>query len=322
MLVLLGVGSVEPDPRTSSLVLLLAIALCFHTFAYVFNDVIDLPTDRTHPARQNDFLVRGTISKNQALAISLAQIPLAVGLAWWAEAGWPAILCLLLGFGLMAVYDIWGKRCPIPPLTDLAQGLGWGSLALFAALALGHRPNLLTWVATFHGIWFIFLINGVHGGLRDLENDLARSRITTASFFGAQPGQPVRGALWPFAVAIQLAMIAVNLLPLLTGSLNLTRVGVVLVSLAMGGLSLACLIYMVRVLDVKNRSWAQNFRIHLALLQLPPALIFSAYMDLRLTLVMFATMIGAYLFLDVFWEIARGLPRSLRYRINVNVTDF
>ncbi len=307
LLLLLGACSVDPDPSPGSLALLLAIGLGFHNFAYVFNDVIDLPVDRTHPDRQADYLVRGVISPGQALAFALAQIPIALGLAWWLGAGAPAIGVLLVGFACMTVYDIWGKRCPIPPLTDLAQGLAWGSLALFAALALGHSPNLLTWVAVGHGVGFIFLINGVHGGLRDLDNDLARSRLTTASWFGARPGRPIGRSLRRFAMAIQIAMIAINLVPLATGAFELARLATVVVSGLVVGLSLACLVYMVRVFHVTDPRWARDFRIHLGLLQLPPMVMFAAHMAIGPALLMFATMIWAFSFLDVTWVVLRTL---------------
>src|SRR4029077_14145933 len=41
--------------------------------------------------------------------------------------------------------------------------------------------------AVAYGATFIFLINGVHGGLRDLVNDLRCGMATTASFLGARP---------------------------------------------------------------------------------------------------------------------------------------
>lgn len=311
LLLLLGARSVEADPSLGELATLLVIGLCFHDFAYVFNDVIDLPVDRTHPDRQADYLVRGVISPGQALAFSLVQIPIALGVAWWMGAGPAALACLLIGFALMAVYDLWGKRCPIPPLTDLAQGLAWGSLALFAALALGHQPNLLTLVATLHGVLFIFLINGVHGGLRDLDNDLARGRLTTASYFGAKPGAPISASLRRFALSIQVAMILTNLAPLLLGSLGFTGPRGVIVSALVVGLSLACLVYMARVFHVTDPRWARDFRIHLALLQVPPMVMFGAAMSPGLVALMFGTMAWSFMFLDVTWEIARDLARRV-----------
>ena len=121
-------------------------------------------------------------------------------------------------FALSIVYDKWGKMCPVPPLTDLVQGLAWGSLAVFAALAASPKVGLLdirerTLPLLAFGVGFIFLINGVHGGLRDLWNDLTHHRKTTAIFLGAKPawegpGAPAESS-WGvvvFAFAVHVAM--------------------------------------------------------------------------------------------------------------------
>lgn len=316
LLVLLGAASVMPDPPPGRLFLLLVVGLCFHDFAYVFNDVIDLPVDRTHPDRRLDYLVRGVITPRQALAFSFLQIPLAMGLAVWAGAGADALMCLAAGFVLMTVYDLWGKKCPIPPLTDLAQGLAWGSLAFLAALTLATEVNLLTWVAALHGAMFIFLINGVHGGLRDLDNDLARGRSTTASYFGARPFReraPLPRSLRWFAMSIQLGLSATHFLPILTGDLVLTPFGSWALMVVLLGLEGVCIHFMLRVFEIHDPRWGQNFRVHLGLLQIPPMVLFSAHMSLWATLLVFLTMAWALLFLPVTREVAaRTLARLLR----------
>lgn len=313
LLLLLGAASVIPDPPLGRLLLLLGVGLCFHDFAYVFNDVIDLPVDRTHPDRQLDYLVRGVITPGQALVFCFLQIPLAVGLALWAGAGADALICLSLGFVLMTVYDLWGKKCPIPPLTDLAQGIAWGSLSVFAALTLAAHVNWWTWVAALHGAMFIFLINGVHGGLRDLDNDLARGRSTTASYLGARPVReqvPLSRSLRWFAMSIQLGLSVVHLSPLVTGDLVLTPIALWGVSVTLLVLEGMCIHFMLRVFAVHDRRWGQDFRVHLGLLQVPPMVLFSAHMSPWLTLLVFLTMAWALLLLPVTRDVvARTLAR-------------
>lgn len=315
LLTLLGAASVRPNPPLDGLLLLVVVALCFHDFAYVFNDVIDLPVDRTHPDRQRDYLVRGVITPRQALFFSFVQIPLAMGVAWWAGAGADALVCLAAGFVLMTVYDLWGKKCPIPPLTDLAQGMAWGSLAFVAALTLTGEVNMLTWVAALHGAMFIFLINGVHGGLRDLDNDLARGRTTTASYFGARPFReraPLPRSLRWFAMSIQLGLSVAHFLPILTGDLALEPLGLGLLIVVLLGLEGVCIHFMLRVFDVHAPRWGQDFRVHLGLLQVPPMVLFSAHMSLWLTLLVFLTMAWALLLLPVTREVfARALAHLL-----------
>jgi 4-hydroxybenzoate polyprenyltransferase len=146
----------------------------------LFNDVVDLPIDRTQPNRQRDPLVRGTIEPWQVMAVALVQPLLTVPLSMWLGATAQAHATLGAGFALMGAYNLWGKRCPFPPLTDAIQGMAWGSLALYGACAFG-APNRMTWmVRVCRGLHPIF--NGIHGLLRS-----GRFRRPTAIFLGAHP---------------------------------------------------------------------------------------------------------------------------------------
>jgi 4-hydroxybenzoate polyprenyltransferase len=187
LLVLLGAASIEPAPRGPTLAVLVALAASFHVFAYLQNDVIDLAIDRTQPLRQHDLLVTGAIRPGVALAIAHAQLPISLALVWWADAPRLAYGVVVVGFALMTIYNLYGKRCPVPPITDFVQGLAWGSLAILGALVAGGRVTATTLVPAAFGTGFLFLINGVHGGLRDLANDLRCGMKTTAILFGATP---------------------------------------------------------------------------------------------------------------------------------------
>jgi 4-hydroxybenzoate polyprenyltransferase len=192
ILPLLGAASVAPRIEPALLLGLLAAALLFHCFAYVLNDVIDLPIDRLEPQRATFPLVRGMVSPAQALAFALAQVPLAFALTAWLGGGPAAFGALALAFALMAVYNLWGKRAPFPPLTDLAQGLGWAALLVYGAALAGPPAPLTAALAAFEVV-FILLINGVHGPLRDLANDLRCGARTTAILLGARPLPPDEG---------------------------------------------------------------------------------------------------------------------------------
>src|SRR3712207_6301146 len=61
ILPLLGAATVQPRLSQPSIGGLLAVALAFHVFAYVLNDVIDLPLDRTEVLRRAFPLVRGAV---------------------------------------------------------------------------------------------------------------------------------------------------------------------------------------------------------------------------------------------------------------------
>jgi 4-hydroxybenzoate polyprenyltransferase len=236
VLPLLGAGSADPKLPPRRTLGLLAVATAFHAFAYVHNDVCDLPLDRTQPRRAMYPLVRGQISPRAALAVALACVPLAFILherlvagasrprAFTASRphgphGLTPRAYLALAFALMAAYNRWGKRCPFPPLTDLLQALGWAALLRYgAAAAECQRPSrpasgaALIRLLGAYELLLIMMVNGLHGALRDLANDAAGGARTTAILFGAQAradgGIQVPPALIAYAGLLQAALIA------------------------------------------------------------------------------------------------------------------
>lgn len=253
VLPLLGAGSVNPRLPPRRLAGLLAVAASFHAFAYVHNDLCDLAIDRTEPRRSFYPLVRGAISPRAARAVALAAVPLAFALHRLLVA--PVALSrphlrpsapsrfsrrsfralrdpqthLALAFALMAVYNRWGKRCPLPPLTDLVQALGWAALLRYGAAVEARGPTgeqpaegRLTALLAAYELLLILMVNGLHGALRDLANDAASGAQTTAILLGARAAADgslhVPPALVAYAGLLQAAMAA---LPLWAAAANL-----------------------------------------------------------------------------------------------------
>lgn len=185
--VLMGVAAVTAMPDLNKLIAILAVAAAYHVFTYVQNDVMDLPIDRTQPLRAEDPLVSGLISPGTAMTIALVQIPIAFMITWWIGGNIWAYVTLVVGFVFMTLYNLYGKRCSVPMITDAVQGISWGTLAVYGSLIAAGQVNYLTFIAAGFGFGFLFLINGIHGGLRDLCNDLEIGCKTTAIFFGAKP---------------------------------------------------------------------------------------------------------------------------------------
>ena len=185
--VLMGIAAVTPWPEWNRLIAILAVAMAYHVFTYVQNDVMDLPIDQTQPLRAEDPLVSGLISPSAAMTLALAQIPIAFLITWWIGGGFWAYVTLVIGFVFMTLYNLFGKRCPVPMITDAVQGISWSTLAVYGSLIAAGHVNVLTFIAAGFGFGFLFLINGIHGGLRDLRNDLGIGCETTAIFFGAKP---------------------------------------------------------------------------------------------------------------------------------------
>ncbi len=266
---LLGAASVDAGQPLSFWLGLAAVGVLFHVYGGVLNDVFDLPIDRTQPARAADPLVRGTIRPAQAAAFALLQLPLGLGLTAALDGSAAAFGWFLAAATAMALYDAFGKRCPLPFLTDGAQGLAWACMTLYGATLAGGAPNALTGTIAASGIVFTLLINGVHGGMRDLENDLAHGARTAALWLGMRPlpgggiHVPPRAAwfCWPLVVAlVALATFAA----VAAGEPVSWPLGVGLVLLGA-----AASWGMWRVLRPDLPGWDTIFRLHLVVLLFP-----------------------------------------------------
>src|SRR5262249_55276918 len=108
----LGAASVRQSFTKSELAGLLAVICGFHVYAFVLNDVVDLPIDRTNPERRQDPLVRGAIPRGSALTIALLQPVLTAGITMWVGGSVRAQATLLACYAFMGAYNVWGKRCP------------------------------------------------------------------------------------------------------------------------------------------------------------------------------------------------------------------
>ncbi|MFN8422739.1 MAG: UbiA family prenyltransferase [Anaerolineae bacterium] len=274
LLPLLGAASVRRDIAPGAIAVLVAVGLCFHVFAYVLNDVVDLPIDRTQPLRRDDPLVRGAIRPGQALGLALAAVPL--GLAFTIapplRGGAAAAIALGVGFACMAVYDGYGKRAAFPPLTDAVQGVAWGSLVVAGALAVGGPATAGTWVAAAHAALFILLINGIHGGLRDLANDLRGGARTTAIVLGARPrpdgGIDVPPAVAVFACAVTALVLAVDGAAVWGDALGYDAATRLRMLAVVGALAVPCVALLGVLLRPRGPVWQVGFRLHLFLLLL------------------------------------------------------
>ncbi len=309
-LVLLGAASTSSRPDPIAIAGLLAVALCFHVYAYVLNDVVDLPVDRTQPSRSDDPLVSSAIRPWQALAFALVQIPLALMLNLWLAGGARGAAVLVAGFVLMAVYNLWGKRCFLPPLTDAAQGVAWGCLALYGAVVAPGPPTLLTAVVFGTGAGFILLINGVHGGLRDLDGDLAAGKKTTSIFFGARPDEDgvirIPVGLKIFAWSVQIGLVGLLLLPFADNALGYSAATWWVALAAAVLLSAVNFRYMARVFHPEHPAWGSRFRVHMFFLLVAPVIVLLPYLGASYA----ATVLAFYLAPFVLFEACRDLIRS------------
>ncbi|NJN15706.1 MAG: UbiA family prenyltransferase [Oscillochloris sp.] len=211
---LLGAASSRIPISSRRALGLLGVAACFHSFAYVHNDVCDLELDRGQPLRAQYPLVRGALAPATALRFALVCVPAAFGLDALAVGGSRHGRRRMLGlaFALLAAYNRWGKCCPLPPLTDGLQGLGWAALIGYGALAAGAPTRLVHYLALYEFL-LILQVNGVHGALRDLANDASGGARTTAIWLGARidsaGGLRISRRLTGYAALLHLALMIV-----------------------------------------------------------------------------------------------------------------
>lgn len=271
---------------------MIAVAFAYHNFAYVLNDVVDLPVDITQPARANYPLVRGTVTPGTALLFALIQVPLAFILTGWLRGHGDAFAWLAAAFLLMAVYNVWGKRIAVPPVTDTVQGLAWGSLLFYGATVAPGQPTMLTWLTFSFIVVYITLINGVNASLRDLVNDLRCNARTTAIWMGVRPLASSALAIpaWfrRYAFILQIALFALALWLLARNDFDYGITTMTATFAAFLGLSVLCLFLLAAitrpVIDLERTSPLYMTHIILALAML--LTLFIPYLEgpLRLTL--------------------------------------
>jgi 4-hydroxybenzoate polyprenyltransferase len=237
MLVLFGAALADPSVEDACAVHLVGglvgVAVCFHVFAYVLNDLIDLELDKTVDRRLQDPLASGRMNVETAAGIVATTIPGAVASTLFVTgfsgfqtktAPYAAFGILFAAFALMTVYNLWGKKIRWPLVTDAIEGLAWGLLVFFGFFAVGAAQGSLTdaWNQNKYALavlfscafLFIFLINGIHGGLRDAKTDGTDRKNTAALTLGATYSDSdgtVRSspAIQRFAFAVQTLLFAI-----------------------------------------------------------------------------------------------------------------
>jgi hypothetical protein len=118
----------------------------------------------------------------------------------------------------VTLYNIFGKRNPFPPITDVIQGIGWGELGLYGAFMTLHPLHQLNAAVFVFFALYIMLTNGIHGALRDLVNDSRANMRTTSIVLGARPdgagGLTLTPILQGYAAVLHIALTLTIAVPL------------------------------------------------------------------------------------------------------------
>lgn len=291
---LAGMGSVGPEassPSAATVAVVLGVGLAFHVYAYVLNDVVDLPIDRTEPRRAEFPLVTGRVGRGQALAVALTGALIGLGLAALHRPD-ASMGVLAAAYGAMAVYDVWGKRSAIPFLTDLVQGLSWAALLWWGALAAG-RPSAMTGWLAGSMVVFILLANGVHGSLRDLDNDLRCGARSTAIVLGARPLPGGGVTTSPRLTAYAAALHTLVVLSVVAAVVTDPRSSGITV-LAVGAVAVVATALARRAWDARGDGWLMRRlgMLHLALLLLLPLVAVAQHLSAALVLMLLVGVIA------------------------------
>ena len=289
--VLLGASSVRQGLTIGELGALLGVTLCIHIYTYVLNDVIDLPIDRTQSARRDDPLVRGDITRRSALLIALIQPLLTIPLTWFLGGSSAAYGTLAAAFVTMGAYNLWGKRCRFPPITDAIQGISLGCLPIYAAQALGMTPTALTWMVAAYAAVYTVFINGIHGSFRDLDNDFARGVRTTAIILGARPG-PAQGercvptVLLVYAWCLLVVLIGINVVLMLRNEFNYSLPVWVVTTAILGALNAWAALLHPQVMRPHGSAPDVAWRLQIYIMVIVMPVAFLAYADLSVIVVL------------------------------------
>jgi 4-hydroxybenzoate polyprenyltransferase len=182
MLPLYGAFSVSSRVTLPQLGWLLVTVFLFHIYVCVLNDIMDLDLDKTQPLRAQYPLVRGVIQPSTALLVALLPIPIVYYLVYLQNGSLWAFVGITVGFVMMGIYNIWGKKTRVPLLIDIIQGVGFAGITLYGADIVGEPGRLTLFVFLAVVLWMVH--TNLYGGFRDVETDSAFGLYTSPIMFG------------------------------------------------------------------------------------------------------------------------------------------
>ena len=275
---------------------IVAVTFCFNTFGSMLNDIVDLPVDRTNPLRARDPLVRGTISRRQALMLALLQVPLMAAAHWAAGFALWTLAPAVAGLVGMAVYDLWSKTTRMPPVVEASQAAAGALLVVYGALVTGQPLTTGVWPVALSAAAFILFVNAFHGGLRDIENDRRCAQRTTPIWLGCRGVEEGR-----VHIALAMSLYSATLQGLLIGlAIWVTALTTTdrAWTAAVVAAAAANLLLFVGEHAVRKPAWDVLLRVHVVSAAVPLMLAFAPRLGGPGTMLLFAAYLGPMLIMD------------------------
>ncbi len=144
---------------------------------YIFNDILDLESDRNHPFKKNRPLASGELPVPIALFVSLSGFLITLGLGW--NLSFFLFLSMISYLILQGVYNSWLKHEPI--LDVMAIALGFILRVYAGSLIIGAHVNV--WLLLCITSFSLFLAVGK----RRSELTLLQGKISSRKVLGRYP---------------------------------------------------------------------------------------------------------------------------------------
>jgi len=154
-------------------VLLYLVHVLTIAWSFAHNDYCDYELDRQASDLQRRVLVRGDVSRSEALILSLVLFTITLLITIISWPGWQPLAILLLLAGCIVVYNRFSKSfIGADPIFALAGALFilLGAAAVMPGYSLLHAPAL-TWIVFAVSFLDHWHFNAVLGGLKDVVTD-------------------------------------------------------------------------------------------------------------------------------------------------------
>lgn len=144
---------------------------------YIFNDIVDLESDRKHPFKKNRPLASGELPVPLALFVSISGLLISLYLGW--SLSFFLFLTLLAYLILQIVYTCWLKNTPIMDVMVIA--LGFIIRVYSGAFIIGAHINVWLLLCIISFALFLAI------GKRRSELTLIQGKIETRKVLGRYP---------------------------------------------------------------------------------------------------------------------------------------